>query len=689
MFLVQPLVGKIVTPQYGGVSQVWTLCLLFFQLALLGGYLLTYLLSRWPARVQGIVYICAMVVSLFVLRIPPGEFWTPESPDTPIVSLLGQLMLYLAVPFVLLSTVSTMMQNWFRLSRLGDPYHLYGLSNIGSMSALVAYPLLIEPNMTVGMSTELWIWGYRLLVLAAVVTAVLVIRKTDCDGSGEGQSTIILKPGPDYGAGDFQTVGWWVFLSTAGTVLLISFTNHLTHNIAPIPLLWVIPLALYLLSFVLSFGYPRSYHRSLFVFGSHALLILPMILSAALPVKMLLNFAVLFFLCMVCHGEVYRKRPEASKLPVFYLTVAFGGALGGILVNLVAPVVLNTFVENRLILLVMVLYTLYLIARHQLRLFFNPRMDKAYVVGIVCMLAWAVYVPLYRQGPMQVVFEDRNFYSAAAVMLSEDRDMLWLHNGTIAHGSQMIDKKSGRFLMKPTTYYSEDSAVGLADRFVRMNNGHQPVKIGVIGLGAGTIAAYGEPGDEITFFEIDPKIERIARKYFRFLEDSRAKIEVILGDGRTSLKNLPMQGYDILVVDAFNGDAIPVHLLTKEAMALYASHVKPDGLILIHSSNEYLDLHPVTSNLGKVLSLNNVSVETIPHNPRAQLSSYSVLSGDSAFFEWLGSSGFRQDFRNVRVRSTAWYPEVGVWTDDYSNLFSVFRFVRPAPRQNEGEPQKI
>lgn len=368
MFLIQPLIGKIITPQYGGVSQVWCLCLLFFQLALLLGYTLTYFLNFLPTRVQGIIYMLLMTISLFFVHIPLGDQWMPKNVESPVMHLLTLLLTYLAVPVILLSTVSIIHQNWFKTITDKNPYHLYSLSNLGSLSALIFYPLLIEPNLSISFTLKLWTVFYWILVIFICISSIILIKscKNKIIEQKKTENHFPIKKG-DY--------LFWLLLSFLGTGLLISFTNHLTHDIAPVPLFWVIPLSLYLISFILCFSSKNLYNRSVFFISSHFLLALLLIIHItytyphilkkfhlfnfglafiSLPVQIFINLLCLFCLCMICNGEIYKSRPHPNHLALFYLIIAFGGALGGIFVNIIAPNIYNKYLEFPLLIFIVV-----------------------------------------------------------------------------------------------------------------------------------------------------------------------------------------------------------------------------------------------------------------------------------------------------------------------------------------------
>ncbi len=672
MFFMQPLAGKLVTPKYGGVAQVWCLCLLFFQSALLGGYSLSYIISKLFYRFQGGLYIGLFVFSLILLNIPTGDEWVPKDPNSPVLSLLPQLIRYLAFPCILLSTVSVLMQNWYRLSGWGDPYYLYSISNIGSLAALAAYPIFVEPHFSVSTTIKIWTCGYTLVTILACISAVILIRRSHGIETKTEAADLSL---PDEERPDVYYGCLWTLLSAAGSFLLISFTNHITQDLAPVPLLWVVPLCIYLLSFILCFSNIRFYSQNVFVYPGLILLSVYVCLDlfyGFMGISLVLALVLLFILCMICHGELYEARPRPRYLAVYYLVIALGGALGGVAANFIAPLVFNAYTERYLILGTMLFFLGYLTIHYGLRLFYHRILDKVFLV-VILLLTCVLLIDHMRKDDA-VVYRERNFYGTVKILkktLWGEHPMLFLYNGRILHGSQFINKARQDI---PTSYFGADSAIGIADHFFRKQNSGVPLKIGVIGLGVGTIAHYGKTGDAITFYEIDPKVKRIAENKFQFLKNTKAAVSILLGDARTSLERQEPQKYDMLIVDAFNGDAIPVHLLTLEALKFYLHHLKEDGLLILHVSNRYLDLGGLTANQALRLGLKGVSMKTKPKARYNSKAKYLVLSRKDWFFEQLNQDAFKEEFPTTTVSELKESPNIGIWTDDYSNLWSVLYF---------------
>lgn len=682
MFLIQPVVGKIITPQYGGVSQIWCLCLLFFQVVLLGGYGLAYLLSKFSLKIQGYTYAALMIISIFFIQIPLSDGWMVTNSDNPTFDLLLKLTSNLAFPVVMLSTVSVIAQNWYRLIFHKNPYHLFSISNLGAFTALLSYPFFIEPNLTVSFTVKYWIWSYWFIVTAVCIASVLLLiaNKNLLKQEETTDQSPPLKT-------DYLS---WFALSAAGTILLTSFTQHLTQDIAPVPLLWIIPLALYLMSFVLSFGRKKLYYRQGFIVAGLIFTLLFFILKIPAISGLIMSYfeypiifttfltlTTLFLLLMICHGELYESKPNVKYLSKFYLIMAFGGAFGGFFVNIIAPNIFNDFLEYKIIALIIALYMGYLVFNHKLKLLYSQKAGYVLTLIIISGIIYGFLNSLfinYNQGIKAQEVEllsKRNFYGVAKVRFSRvaQTSGLYLVNGTTIHGVQLLASGIKQFINKPVVYHINNSAYAIAYKLMKERRGEKSLKIGNIGLGIATIAYYGKSGDEITFYEIDPKIVDIATKEFGFIKDSKAKINIIVGDGRLSLKKQPPQNYDILLIDAFNSDAVPVHLLTREAIQLYLSHLKPDGVLLFHLSNKYVDFSPVINNIAQDMGLNAIGTKT-----RVLFSSNHItLSRENWFKNYVKNPIFKEQYPNTICIDPVWTPNVGIWTDDYSNILTTIK----------------
>lgn len=662
-FEIQPLVGKIVTPKFGGGVNVWSICILYFQTALLGGYLLTFVLNRLPAAVQCTIYGALFVISAVGSGIAPPAAWTPSDWNNPEFTLLTMLIRHLAVPSILLFSVSGMIQIWFAEIRLGNPYPLYSVSNVGSLTALLAYPLVIEPNLS--LSTTLGIWRVGYVLLAGLVAISACVRfmwnkfatpAHDLESDNTAVSTVTSS------STSLKKYSWWILLSALSSMCLVAYTALLTQEIAPVPFLFILPLCLFLLSFILCFSDKSLYRRTVFAYLTPFVWLLqsPMYLRHLLPIEdngslVAYNIAVvlLFVFCfsMLCQGELAASKPHPKYLPTFYLAIAFGGCLGSGFVNFVAPQIFNVYAEPFLIGIFLLLY-FRTFALETNEADPKKRWSTFPYLGALYLLVIAVSFFGLRQ-PSNVVAEARNFYGCYRIVLYDDA--IGLFDGDTLHGLQW---QSPEKKQEPTKYYARDTGLGFSEKLLRHRN-TGPLKIAGIGLGAGTIATYGQPNDEIVFYEIDPKVLSAAKEYFSFLKDSKAKVSVEIGDGRAQLERAAGdKQFDLIVVDAFNGDAVPVHLLTLEAAKVYLAKLQPHGFLLFHISNRYLDLEPIVGNMARALGLNAWTI-------------------DSAEATWVLIS--RDQLPELKFPRTRVNDRLRLWTDDYSNVFSVVELNRLKP----------
>jgi SAM-dependent methyltransferase len=588
LFLVQPIIAKQILPWFGGASSVWTTCLVFFQSALLAGYAYADATTRLGARRQTLLHALLLVMSLASLPILAGDGWKPQGDEAPILRILLLLAATIGLPYFLLSTTTPLLQSWYwQRFRTVVPYRLFALSNFASLLALLGFPVLAEPWFDLRQLGLAWSALYVAFVALCLAVAWRSLRT-----AGEGEPQAAAQGELGHAVPPTATAQWlWLTLSAMGSVMLLAVTNHVTQNIASVPFLWVVPLSLYLVTFILCFDHPRWYLRPLFV--GAALLAVPamasQIASLDLHTAVPLYFAGLFVACMVCHGELARAKPAPEHLTRFYLMLSAGGAAGAVLVALVAPNVLRGYFELNIALVALAL----LVA---LRLAGAARWIGLAAAALAAYFAVSAAID-YGAGKRVM---ERDFYG---VVRTQDREVdgvryrAMLH-GAIMHGGQLLD---AQYRGQPADYFGPTSGYGRL--FASLNETRpSPRRIGVIGLGAGVIAAYGREGDTLTFYEISPKVIEIERREFTFLRDSKAAIDVVLGDGRLSLERELKQGgprgYDVLGIDAFAGDSVPMHLLTREAMALYVRHLAPDGVIVFQATNRYIDLAPVIQRLA-------------------------------------------------------------------------------------------
>ena len=746
LFWVQLLLGKYILPWFGGTPAVWTTCMLFFQVGLLGGYTYAHLItSRLQRRAQGLLHAGLILVCVLLLvwlttiwgsPITPGANWKPRTADQPVWDIIVLLSASVGLPYFVLSATGPLLQAWFARTHLDrSPYRLYALSNFGSFLALLSYPFLLEPSLTLKTQAHLWWWAYLCFAAACGYCALRV-------GSAEAQAASTTLGDEDALR---QTTkrprtalyGLWISLAACASVIFLATTNQICQDIGVVPLLWVLPLSLYLLSFIICFEKERWYSRRWFhpllgaaIFG--ACFVLYDGAAGSIFVQIAIYSFVLFVCCMVCHGELVRSKPHPRYLTSFYLTVAAGGALGGVVVTLLAPHLFKGFWEYQLGLWLCVLLTLLVVVRDRDSWLYQSRLGSPVVVVAVASLLpeaaslsrtaqtgktlvhlpllmamiLLVYVflnrnrtgnekarrqaaPVYCIGAWLLlgtvllgsitahtrtaVALWRNFYGTLGVFSQNpddpERAAYVLKHGRVTHGMQFRAADKSRL---PTSYYGPASGIGLAILRNPQRSGPEgarALRIGGVGLGAGTIAAYGEPGDLIRFYEINPEVIRIATSgtYFTYLKDCQAQVEVIPGDARLSMERELDRGepqkFDVLAIDAFSGDAIPVHLLTEEAFQIYLKHLSgPQAIIAIHITNTYLDLRPVVLKLANRFGLRSAWINSYGNGETVSTSSWMLLSQSNPLV-----AGMADTLDGVRL------PESRLWTDDYSNLFQVLR----------------
>ena len=659
LFLIEPLFAKLILPWFGGSAAVWATCLVFFQSALLLGYLYADVTTRrlTPAR-QSILHIALLAASLFFLPIAPHSSWRPQPGGDPAWRILGLLTVSIGLPFVLLSATTPLLQAWYARHRTGsEPYHLFALSNFASLLALLSFPFWIEPRLASRQQAVLWSAAF--VVFAALCSsAAWFARRSAASPTADAANVAATAVPPS-----LREKLLWLSLSACGSMLLLSITNHLTEDVAPVPLLWVLPLSLYLLTFTLAFNRRSLYSRWLMVrllgvaLGSLGYAIYDPSFTESIQVSVPVFCAGLFLCCLFCHGELADRRPAARHLTSFYLMISLGGALGAVFVGLLAPHIFSATYEFPLTLVL----TAVLAAAV---LWPQGWMVRVFWAAAAVVMAF-VLVRNARLNKENTILMVRNFYGALRVIQGQDwlkQPYYALYHGQIEHGAQFLNPPKS---LEATTYYASNSGVGLAlDRCCGA-----PKRVGVVGLGAGTLAAYGKPGDYFRFYEINPLIRAIATGTFRYLRDTPARTEIVMGDARLSLQSEPPQQFDVLAVDAFSGDAIPIHLLTKQAFALYLHHLKPDGILAIHTSNTYLDLAPVVQLLASDAGYAARWI-TNDDNPRKLIdaSDWVLVTRNRPLLDDLDSSVFIEP---IPVPA-----HLRLWTDEYNNVFQILRPVK-------------
>lgn len=664
LFLVQPMMGRYVLPWFGGGPAVWSVCLLFFQTALLAGYAYSHWIASRKPRTQGAVHLALLGLSLVFLPIHPNAaLWKPLTSGDPSGRILLLLLATVGGPYLLLSATGPLLQRWFTWGDAArSPWRLYALSNLGSFLALLSYPFAVEPFFR--LDVQVWAWsGLYVAFVACCGVAAWRFRAVAEEPAAAASVSEDAAPSA-------LTILFWLALSTTGSVLLVSTTNQISQEIAVNPFLWVAPLAIYLLTFVLTFESDRFYKRGTFAVAAGILAplgcMVPSLEGAiTLRTQLLLYLGALFVTCILCNGELARSRPSPRYLTKFYLAIAGGGALGGAFVALIAPRIFTEFLE------------------------FPIGLGAACLLGFVgwmrtgALREWtrgnlALRIPLMAlllggaTGIAAAVVNNqaalasaRNFYGILRVIERTDQNGAFreLRHGRTRHGLQYQAAAKRDW---PTTYYGPLSGVATALAWLDQPNR----RIAVIGLGAGTLAIYGRPGDSMRFYEINPDVEAFARQWFTYLADSKATTEVALGDARIELERELAAGrardYDLIAVDAFSSDAIPFHLLTAECADVYASRLKPGGLLLLHISNRVLNLEPVARGMAAHLGWKAVLLLSGDDPETGESSSRWVLLTSNDDF--LRRSG-------LNVLASPWTRRAPLaWTDDFVSLWHVLNF---------------
>lgn len=729
LFQVQPMISKMILPWFGGSPAVWTTCMLFFQLLLLGGYAYADWLARRQQERQWHWHIPLLALAAVLLPITPRAAWKPTGSEHSTWAILGLLSAHVGLPYLLLASNAPLVQTWFaRAYPDRSPYRLYALSNTGSLVALLSYPVLVEPWLSTNWQGYVWSGGFGLFA-AVLVGMLLTIRKMP--GPVEPRADEKALPSLERGKGKRRQAGaprpvkpppetalrattWfdcavWVGFAALASAMLLATTHFVCQDLAVVPFLWIVPLALYLVSFIICFEYEPFYvprwwalilamallvlsnmqqgyqvdalWKEAFHFNPHFTAIRRSgILSGAA------YFVVLFLISMVCHGEIVRRKPVVGRLTSFYLLIATGGALGGIFVALICPRIFSATLELPIGLVLAYLVSIVVLLRDGGAWFADSRLMK-YLVMVMAsvgalVMAWAFiqWSPAYG-AEWKLVDMVRNFYGVLAIReyyppeMYADRPQdyrpqdrgLSLNNGSTLHGFQFASEELRGV---GTTYYAEGSGVETA---IRAKGESGPIRVGVVGLGAGTVAAYARSEDYVRFYEINPDVMRIAETYFSFLKDARergATVELALGDARLSLEREPDQRFDVLVLDAFSSDAIPTHLLTREAFTVYLRHLAPEGIIAIHVSNRYLHLEPVVVGVAQEHQMETREIQHVsPERHAAAIanSDWVLAARETSSLETPTISQLASPvFMNGQPPR--------LWTDRHSNLLQIIKW---------------
>ncbi|MDX1982470.1 MAG: fused MFS/spermidine synthase [Bryobacteraceae bacterium] len=663
LFQVQPMIAKIILPWFGGTAAVWTACMLFFQSALLAGYLYSHwAMSRLGACARGGLHVGLLAVSLLALPVAPADRWKPLGAQDPTLGILLVLAMSVGLPYLLLSTTGPLVQAWFaRAFPAASPYRLFALSNIGSMLALLGYPFLFEPLVATRRQAYLWSGAYALFV---VLCGVLAWRSRGLEEPGGGV------PAEDAGdAPAASTKGLWAGLAACASALLLASTNYITQDVAPIPFLWVLPLSLYLLSFILTFERAGWYHRALYLpLTAVALAAMAYAFTEQDGLEIRGRVAVfcgaLFLCCMTCHGEVAALKPHPRYLTGYYLMISLGGALGGLFVGVVAPYLFPLNLELPVAIVACALLVLLVHWRDGESPLHRTADGWGWIVAAGCALGLAVTLVW----DVQQTFRDyrlvvRNFYGSLLTIdygKPGDREAVRkFTHGAINHGEQWLHPGRRR---DPTSYFGPGTGVAKA---IRSKDRDKPQRIGITGLGAGVMLTYARAGDYYRIYEINPLVVEVARSEFTFLKDCPAKVELVMGDARLSMEREEAQNFDVLHLDAFSSDSVPVHLLTREAFELYFRHLKPDGVLVLHISNRYLDLQPVAARAAQSLGKHALLVEDYGDDDAGYFGTDMVLvANQKEFFD-------QQLFMGAKPPEVR--ADVSLWTDDHSNLFRILK----------------
>ncbi|MFL6564351.1 MAG: spermidine synthase [Burkholderiales bacterium] len=625
---------------------------MFFQSVLLAGYAYADVTTRLGPRRQALLHVALLIVSLACLPIIASSGWKPRGEEEPISRILLLLVATIGLPYFLLSTTTPLLQSWYwRRWQQNVPYRLFALSNFASLLALLGFPVLFEPVFDLNQLG----WGWSIL-FAAFALLCAGTAWMSINGFDPVEKVAAADSTKDIGVKD-QLL--WLALSAMGSVMLLAVTNHVTQNVSSVPFLWVLPLALYLVTFILVFDHPRWYLRTALLVALVALLpaMAYYIPSLDLRVAAPLYMVGMFVACMVCHGELARLKPDPAHLTRFYLMMSVGGAAGAVLVAVVAPLVLRGYFELGVALVL-------LGALFALRVRGVARWGVLAVLGATSVLV--VRGAHDYTGGMRVM--ERDFYG---VVRTADHlspvPYRSMYHGAIMHGGQLLGDS---FRNTPADYFSPDSGYGRVFTSLREMDPKKPLNVGVIGLGAGVIAAWMKPGDALTFYEISSRVVDIARREFTYLADTPAKTELVMGDGRLSLEREPARGYDVLGIDAFAGDSIPMHLVTREAMALYVKHLKPDGVIVFQATNRYIDLLPVVKRLAAEFGFEAVNISDSPDaddGPEYWYSSTDqvIVTRNRKLLEW---GRIAEAAEAIEERT-----DLPVFTDAHHNLLRILK----------------
>jgi hypothetical protein len=654
LFLVEPIAAKQLLPVLGGSAAVWITCLVFFQTALLAAYLYAHWLTR--SSQWNLHFLLLLLAAVAAVAWAVRSFSVGLGAESPIATVFVALSAWIGLPFLMLGATSPLLQVWWtHVESGGIPYRLFALSNLASLLALGLYPSLIEPHFTLQAQRIAWASGFAVFALLCGVLTKRTRSATIASGPTKASLEMDLPAAP------MAHKVLWVLLPMGAAMQLSAVTSYLTANIAAIPLLWILPLAVYLFTLILAFQFPGLLARGLVtrlllvMLGGLAYMLSKTDVSLPLRISILFFLIEVFISCYFCHSEAVALRPKrASESTLFYLLFAAGGALGSSIIGVASPLIFRFNYDLPLTFLITALLAFAMTWKGG----WSQRLLWAVASVMMALLVSWVHIANERE----TVAAERNFYGTLRVRQDHGYPgsvRRVLTNGTIQHGMQYFGTEALRHT--PTTYYAEDSGVGLALRLCCVGRARN---IGVIGLGAGTLAAYGRPGDHLRFYEINPAVAPIAENVFTYIRDSYAQTSIVPGDGRLSLLHEEPQRFDVLVVDAFSGDAIPLHLLTTQAVALYRKHLAPGGILAFHISNQHVNLEPPIALLAQATGMTAMRVATGPKDEIGEFGATWMLLSDNAAFFALPEVA-------QHAKPAAIKPGLKLWTDDYSSLLPV------------------
>jgi len=683
LFLIQPIVSKSILGWFGGAPNVWTTCMLFFQSVLVLGYVYAHILNSLPMRRQIVIHMCVLLAALVTLPVVADTSWQPAPSSNPTMAILQLLLIHVGMAYFVLSTTGPLVQSWFAHSLTeGTPYRLYALSSVGSLAALITYPLVVEVMFdTTGQG---WIWSTGFVVFALFIS----ILGLNCfraaptiQDISHPTSTPVLKKTPP------QELLKWITLACLPSILLLAITDQLTQDVAVTPFLWILPLAIYLISFIICFDRPAWFSRFWYATATTLLILvlsllyiretvdtffggsLMQTLAESLIGTTALMAATLFTICMLCHGELYQLRPAKSKLTQYYVAISIGGALGGFFVSIICPILFTQYHEFHLGLVIAfsgaAILLLRLIVDKPAAIQLAVALPVGLAFGIVLISQWGMT-------RSDAIIATRNFYGVLQITTTAATDktpeVKEMRHGRVVQGAQLLNPL---LLREPTTYYGRKSGIGLVFNTlndVGITGTPGPLNIAAVGLGTGTLAIYPTSADQMTYFEINPDVIRLAKEHFTFLQSATANIKTTTIDGRLGVATLPQHSTDLLILDAFSSDSIPTHLLTVEAFDIYLDRLRTQGIICVHISNQHLDLTPVLAGIAAHFKLNLRMVQSYAKVTATQSTDnalWCILTTNSVVLASLDKQG--------SVLRVSPENKITPWTDHYSNLLGILK----------------